>query len=84
MSSLRGKGKGKAAAPSRSRGGAAARPAGGRGVFVQKPKSDVYVALLGVALGSLLIGSLFLILHLSKYEFNLKATANTPALSAIA
>lgn len=75
----------------RSRGGAAAgrsraatsRPTGGRGVFVQKPKSDAYVALLGVALGSLLLGSLFLILHLWSYEFNLKATALPPALSAL-
>lgn len=74
----------KTTAPAASRSRAtAARPAGGRGVFVQKPRSDVFVALLGVALGSLLLGSLFLILHLSNYEFNIKATANAPALSAM-
>jgi hypothetical protein len=56
--------------------------AGGRGVFLQKPKNDIYVGMLGVALGSLLLGCLFLILYLAKYEFKLKAAANPPALTA--
>lgn len=47
-----------------------ARPAA-RGVFVQKPKSDVYVALLGVALGSLLLGSLLLTLYLGAHDFQI-------------
>jgi hypothetical protein len=60
----------KAAAPIR-RGAAAARPsaAAARGVFVQKPKSDVYVVLLGVALGAIFLGCLFLGLVMARYDF---------------
>lgn len=71
-----------------AKGRSAPRPGGGRGVpgrgMAQKPKNDIYVALLGVALGALVLGSLFLVLHLAKYEFKLKAAANPPALTAIA
>jgi len=64
--------------PPRSGQGAsrpAARPAAGRpGVFFQKPKPDIYVALLGTALGALLLGCLLMILLLNRYEFKTKAT----------
>lgn len=49
----------------------AIRPPTG-GVFVQTPKSDIYVALLGIALGSILLGCLFLVLELNRYGFQLK------------
>lgn len=57
----------------------AARPAGGaRGVYVQAPKSDIYVALLGVALGAMLLGCLLLLAVLSRYEFKTSVSSLTP------
>jgi hypothetical protein len=35
----------------------------------------VYVALLGVALGAMLLGCLLMLLVLNRYEFNLKVSA---------
>ncbi len=49
-----------------------ARPSarGGRpGVFVTTPKSDVYVAMLGISLGAMVLASLLLTLILNGYEF---------------
>lgn len=40
-------------------------------VYVATPQSDVYVTLLGVALGSMLISILLLVLRLSQYEFKI-------------
>jgi hypothetical protein len=48
----------------------AQRGGGGRGVYVQKPQSDVFVVLLGVALGAMLLGCLFLALKLNQYGFS--------------
>jgi len=59
------------AIPTRAATAAAAR--GGRGVYVQAPRSDVYVTLLGVALGSIVLGVIFLALVLNGYEWNLSA-----------
>ncbi|WP_152054097.1 hypothetical protein [Tautonia marina] len=53
-----------------SRSQAVATPRGGRGVYVQQARSDIFVVLLGVALGSLIIGCLFLALKLNQYEFS--------------
>lgn len=54
---------------------APARPAGGRpGVFVQTPRSDIFVVMLGIALGAILIGCLFLLLVMQRYGFSVKAT----------
>lgn len=78
MSSQRTRG---GSAASRSR--AAARPAGGRGVYLQKPKNDIYVALLGVSLGALVLGCLFLALYMGKHDFKIKAAALPPSLQAI-
>lgn len=58
----------------------AARPAGGaRGVYVQAPKSDIYVALLGVALGAMMVGCVLLLLVLNRYNFQTSISALTPA-----
>jgi hypothetical protein len=54
------------------------RPAGRPGVFVQAPRSDVYVALLGVALGAMVLGCLLLAIVLKRYDFTIKAAASTP------
>jgi len=58
------------------RAAAASRPAGG--VYVQKPKSDIYVALLGVSLGAILIGCLLLLLKMNQYNWETKASLVTP------
>ncbi len=50
-------------------GGGGGRP----GVFVQAPKSDIYVALLGVAAGAMFIGALLLLVVWSKYDFKVGA-----------
>jgi hypothetical protein len=57
---------------SRPRSGRASTPAaraGGRpGVFVQAPKSDVYVALLGVAVGAMVVANILLLIMWLKYR----------------
>ena len=66
---------GRAASPAASTARPAARPAAARpGVFVQTPKSDIYVALLGVALGAMVLGCLLLVLVLQRYEFKTKVS----------
>ncbi len=56
------------------------RPAAGsqRGVYVQSPKSDIFVALLGVALGAMILGCLLLVLVLNRYGFSTKVSAVMP------
>jgi len=66
----------------------ASRAGGGRpGVFVQAPQSDIYVTMLGVALGAMLLGCLLLLLILNRYEFKTTVSAASPpvpvALAAI-
>jgi hypothetical protein len=57
----------------------ASRPvAAQRGVYVQSPKSDIFVALLGVALGAMVLGCLLLIIVWGRYEFKTKISALTP------
>lgn len=55
----------------------AARPRGG--VLVQSPKSDVFVALLGIALGAIVLGCLLMLLILWRYDF--KANAKLASLN---
>jgi hypothetical protein len=63
----------------------AGRAAAQRGVYVQTPKSDIYVALLGVALGAMIIGCIFLLLVLNRYGFSTQVTAlSSPPRFAIA
>ena len=53
-----------------------ARPAAaGRrpGVFVQAPKSDIFVAMLGVALGAILLACLLILMILWRYDFKVNA-----------
>ena len=57
-------------------------PAGRPGVFVQAPRSDVYVALLGVALGAMIVGCILLVLILQRYDFKTKVSAMMPATPA--
>ena len=59
-------------------------PAGRPGVFVQTPKPDVYVAMLGVALGAMVLGCLLLVLILNRYEFKTKAASTTIPATATA
>ncbi len=59
----------KKAAPARGGARSSARP----GVFVTTPKSDVFVALLGVALGSMILATLLLVLLLGRYDFKVAA-----------
>jgi hypothetical protein len=71
---------------SRPRSGRSSAPAarGGRpGVFVQAPKSDIYVVMLSVALGAMFLGSLLLVLILARYDFKVKVSANPPAAPAV-
>jgi hypothetical protein len=54
---------------------------------VQTPKSDIYVALLGIALGAMVLGCILLLLILNRYEFKTKVSALTrpqPAARALA
>jgi hypothetical protein len=46
-------------------------PAKARGVYVQSPKSDVYVTLLGISLGALLLACLLLFLVYSRYDMKM-------------
>ena len=62
----------------------AARPAAQRGVYVQAPKSDIFVALLGVALGAMIFGCLLLVLVLQRYEFQTKVSARLAPASSVA
>ena len=65
----------------RSSAPAGRAPAGRPGVFVQTPKSDIYVAMLGVALGAMILGVLLMVLILQRYEFKVKVSALTPSAS---
>ena len=49
-----------------------------RGIVVQKPKADIYTALLGIALAAILLAILCLCLELSRYDWERKATASQP------
>lgn len=64
---------------SRPRSGRSSAPAGRAGarpgVFVQAPKSDIYVVMLSIALGAMFVGSILLVLILAKYDFKIKVSA---------
>src|SRR4051794_13689230 len=61
--------------PGGTRPGGARAGGAQRGVLVQTPQSDIYVALLGVALGAMIIGCLLLILVLSRYGFSTRVSS---------
>jgi hypothetical protein len=50
----------------------AAAPAPSRGVVVEKPKADIYTAMLIVSLVAIVIACLCLYLEMRTYDFNLK------------
>jgi len=57
--------RGNTATPARANRG------GGRpGVFVTTPKSDIYVALLGVSLGAMILATLLLVVLFGRYDFS--------------
>ena len=60
-----------AASSGRSSPAAAARRPG---VLVQSPKSDIYVAMLGIALGAIIIACLLMTILFSKYSFSTKVS----------
>jgi len=59
----------------------ATAPRAGRpgGVFVQSPKSDIYVAMLGIALGAMILGCILLLLVWGRYDYSSKPTALAPS-----
>ncbi len=67
--------KAKPAKPGKSAKPKMASAAGGRGVYVQSPKSDVYVTILGISLAAMLLACLFMFLVWQKYEMKLNPTA---------
>jgi hypothetical protein len=52
--------------------------------MVPSARSDVYVSLLGVALGAILIGTLLMALVMRRYDFSPKATGLMTAPEAAA
>lgn len=50
-------------------------PGAGRGVVVQKAKSDVYTVMLGIALTAIIIACILLWLEWKRYEYDLKASS---------
>jgi hypothetical protein len=55
-----------------------------QGVYVKKPKADIYTALLFVALVALVIGIIMLVKEMDRYEWKFKADygwAPAPAVS---
>jgi hypothetical protein len=53
-------------------------------VLVQSPKSDIYVVLLGVALGAIVISVILMIVLWSRYDFKTKISAVTSGPPAVA
>jgi hypothetical protein len=63
------------AKPAKPAKGARASAARGGRVLVQTPKSDVFVALLGVSLAAILLGCILLVILLNGYEFQTKVSS---------
>jgi hypothetical protein len=64
---------------SRGSSSGAVRTAGAQrrpGVFVQAPKSDIYVTLLGISLAAIVLATLLMIMLFSQYGFSTKVGAN--------
>jgi hypothetical protein len=74
LSRLRSSRGSKTAAPATRSGPRPAVAAGRRpGVLVQAPKSDIFVAMLGVALGAIVLACLLMVLILWRYDFKANA-----------
>jgi hypothetical protein len=53
--------------------------------MIQTPRSDIYVVMLGIALGAILLGCLLLMLVLNRYEWKTKVSvlgSSSPGLVA--
>ena len=55
---------------------------GSRRVAIAKPKNDIYVALLGIALGAVLIACILLMLEMSDYEWTVNPKVSMAPSSA--
>jgi hypothetical protein len=44
------------------------------GILVQSPKSDIFVVMLGIALGAIVLGCLLTIIMFGKYGFSTKVS----------
>jgi hypothetical protein len=51
---------------------------------IQSPKSDIFVVMLGIALGAILLGCLLMTLVLSRYGFSTKVSAVSSPPQAVA
>jgi len=67
--------RGSSSGATRTAGAAQRRP----GVFVQAPKSDIYVALLGISLAAILLATLLMVVLFSQYSFSTKVSAASKA-----
>ena len=52
--------------------------AGSRRVAIAKPKNDIYVALLGIALGAVVLACIMLAMEMSNYEWNVNPKVSLP------
>ena len=52
--------------------------AGSRRVAIAKPKNDIYVALLGIALGAVFIACIMLAMEMSNYDWNVNPKVSLP------
>ena len=71
------------AARSRSSSGSTATRAAARpGVFVQTPRSDLFVVMLGIALGAIVLSCLLMFLIWGSYGFETRVSALSSPLTA--
>ena len=46
----------------------------GRGVYVPKPRADIYTVMLGISLAAILFACILLILELAAFDWDIKGT----------
>jgi len=63
--------RGSSASSGAPRSGVSAAPRQ-RGIVIQSPKSDIFVVMLGIALGAIVLGCILMTLVLSRYSFSTK------------
>ena len=56
------------------------------GVLVQSPKSDIFVVMLGIALGAVVLGCILMLIMFGRYSFSTKVSAlpQPPQVTSIA
>jgi len=65
--------RGSSASPAGPRSGVSAAPRQ-RGIVIQSPKSDIFVVMLGIALGAIIVGCILMTIVLSRYSFSTKVS----------